>query len=64
MHFSKQLIRKFQEQHLVCFGNEITAEQADLELWELAELVRLTQLNDIEDMNDESGNDNTAVLGK
>lgn len=58
MHFSKLLIKKFQEQHLASFGYEITTEQAELELWELAELVRLTQLTEKEEIKDESGNDN------
>lgn len=61
MHFSKQLIKKFQEQYLACFGSEITAEKADLELWELAEIVRLTQLISKEEIQDEPGNDNSTI---
>lgn len=64
MHFSKQLIKKFQEQHLASFGHDITAEQADLELWELAELVRITQLTEKEDLKYESGNDNSTISRK
>jgi hypothetical protein len=64
MHFSEQLINKFQKQYHATYGIAISAERADLELYELAELVRLTQLTDVEDAIDESGNDNTAVLRK
>lgn len=42
MAFSKELIERFQVEHLAVYGEEIDTTRAELQLKELAELIRLT----------------------
>lgn len=45
MHYSKDLVSRFQKQYQKCFGLEITLEVADLELYRLARLTEVLYLS-------------------
>lgn len=57
MQLSNTLIAKFQQAHLEEFGQEITAEAAEMALLDLAELVRITQQSFPESEKDQPNDD-------